>query len=431
MAFSFLANCNPEVDESQEMELTIGSLSFYVGPSGSTRLSDPTKSGPSASKAERITISGSSIGSSSEVNSSVSLAAIEDMQEKLEEFNETREKSEVEATAVKTHDSSRDFAIESSGISRSVHQLCVIITEAAEEDNHEGNKEVDLQGDNPRSNSKKEKEKIHVSTREWRIIMSAINHGIEVPADSRREVLMGYQYALHQHKKKLREERDMFMRSQDNNSMSSGGYWGEYSDASEYNMERRRDPKHNKRTTAQPREEIYAKSLSMQQSEEEEDFVQETPEAALVAAQTYLLTTQPEPRDLREHIHQAAIRSLGLIEDKLLGKLPEEKATHHKERRKEEFKRKPSRNKSSESSDDERQQKWQEDARNIIAQARVNNSRYAWKEENYEEDEKEMGALCFTHRVHKTRVPKGFKLPHDQEKYDRSQEPTLWLSDYL
>jgi hypothetical protein len=28
-------------------------------------------------------------------------------------------------------------------------------------------------------------------------------------------------------------------------------------------------------------------------------------------------------------------------------------------------------------------------------------------------------------------VPKGFKLPHDQQKYDGSQEPTLWLSDYL
>jgi hypothetical protein len=42
-----------------------------------------------------------------------------------------------------------------------------------------------------------------------------------------------------------------------------------------------------------------------------------------------------------------------------------------------------------------------------------------------------MGASCFTRRVRKTRVPKGFKLPHDQEKYDGSQEPTLWLSDYL
>jgi hypothetical protein len=113
------------------------------------------------------------VGSSSEVNSPVSLTATEDMQEKLEEFDETREKPELEATAVKTYDSSRDFAIESSGISRSVHQLYIIITEAAEEDIHEGNKEVDLQVDNPSSNSKKEKDKIHVSTGEWRIIMSA------------------------------------------------------------------------------------------------------------------------------------------------------------------------------------------------------------------------------------------------------------------
>jgi hypothetical protein len=130
-------------------------------------------------------------------------------------------------------------------------------------------------------------------------------------------------------------------------------------------------------------------------------------------------------------MHQAAIQSLGLVEDKIMGKLPEEKATHRKERRKEEFKRKSSRNESSNSSGDERRQKWKEDARNIIAQARVKNSRYAWREENYEDDEKEMGALCFTRRVRKTRVPKGFKLPHDQEKYDGSQEPTLWLSDYL
>jgi hypothetical protein len=28
-------------------------------------------------------------------------------------------------------------------------------------------------------------------------------------------------------------------------------------------------------------------------------------------------------------------------------------------------------------------------------------------------------------------VPKGFKLPHDQQKYDGLQEPRLWLSDYL
>jgi hypothetical protein len=42
-----------------------------------------------------------------------------------------------------------------------------------------------------------------------------------------------------------------------------------------------------------------------------------------------------------------------------------------------------------------------------------------------------MGASCLTHRVRTTPVPKGFKLPHDQQKYDGSQEPQSWLSDYL
>jgi hypothetical protein len=114
-----------------------------------------------------------------------------------------------------------------------------------------------------------------------------------------------------------------------------------------------------------------------------------------------------------------------------MGKLLKDKATYRKERQKEEFKHKSSRNKASDSSGDKRQQKRKEDARNIIAQARVNNSCYAWREENYEDDEKEMGALCFTRRVRKIRVSKGFKLPHDQKKYDGSQDPTLWLSDYV
>jgi hypothetical protein len=85
MAFSLSANSNPEVDENQEMELMFGSLSFYIGPSGSTRLLDPTKSVPSVGKTERMTALGSSVGSSSEANSLVSLAATENLQEKLEE----------------------------------------------------------------------------------------------------------------------------------------------------------------------------------------------------------------------------------------------------------------------------------------------------------------------------------------------------------
>jgi hypothetical protein len=119
-----------------------------------------------------------------------------------------------------------------------------------------------MQVDKLRDNDKKEKEKVHVSAGEWRMIISAVNHGTDVPADSRREVLMGYQYALHQRKKKLREERDIFMQTRGGDSMSSEEYWHEYSDKSESSMDRHRDPKHNRRATSQTREESYAKNQS-------------------------------------------------------------------------------------------------------------------------------------------------------------------------
>jgi hypothetical protein len=119
--FSLLANSSPEVDKIQKTELAIGSLSIYVGPSGSTRLLDPTRSGASASKTKTITMSGSSVGSSSEVNSLVSFAATENTQKKREEFDETRGEPDIEVTVDKSHDSQRDFTTGSSGISRSIH----------------------------------------------------------------------------------------------------------------------------------------------------------------------------------------------------------------------------------------------------------------------------------------------------------------------
>jgi hypothetical protein len=121
MAFWLLANSSLEVDENQKMELTIGSLSFYVGPSGSTYLLDPAKSDPSTNKTETIAKSGSSVGSSSKANSLVSPAATKNLQKKLKEFDETRGEPDVEVTMDKPHDSSMDFASRSSGVSRSIH----------------------------------------------------------------------------------------------------------------------------------------------------------------------------------------------------------------------------------------------------------------------------------------------------------------------
>jgi hypothetical protein len=100
-AFSLLANSNLQVNEiqipfriadfqphqssftqvfesmDQDMDVTIKSLNFRVGSLGSIRLSDLTKPGPSASEPETVAMSESS-GSSSEVNSPVSLAEAEE-----------------------------------------------------------------------------------------------------------------------------------------------------------------------------------------------------------------------------------------------------------------------------------------------------------------------------------------------------------------
>jgi hypothetical protein len=96
MAFSLLANNSSEVDRSQETELTIGSLSIFIGPSGSSRLSDPTKQDqdPSAKEPETTAMMECSEGSSSEVNSPVSPEEVQ--KEKIAEDNDEKENFDVE-----------------------------------------------------------------------------------------------------------------------------------------------------------------------------------------------------------------------------------------------------------------------------------------------------------------------------------------------
>jgi hypothetical protein len=117
-AFSLLANNNSQVDEiqipfgtvdfqphqssftqvfesmDQDIDLTIGSLNFRVRSLGSIRLSDPMKTGPSTSEPETVAMSESSEGSSSEVNSPVSLAEVKE--EKIAGGDETMENFDLE-----------------------------------------------------------------------------------------------------------------------------------------------------------------------------------------------------------------------------------------------------------------------------------------------------------------------------------------------
>jgi hypothetical protein len=167
-----------------------------------------------------------------------------------------------------------------------VHQVCVIITEAAEDDRGKNNLVINAQGGNPGNDHRKEKEKVYISAGEWRMIMSAINHGMGIPTNSRREVLMGYQYALNQHKKKLLQEKSKLRRSHKSNNTSSRSQWEEYNKTSESSEERHHEPKHNRRRTEWSRKGGRTKNLnSFQTADEEENIIQDTPEAALVAAQ--------------------------------------------------------------------------------------------------------------------------------------------------
>jgi hypothetical protein len=70
------------------MDLTIRSLNFRVGSLGTTRLSDLTKSDTSAEKTASATMSESSVGSSSKINSPVSLTPMENIRDTTKELDE-------------------------------------------------------------------------------------------------------------------------------------------------------------------------------------------------------------------------------------------------------------------------------------------------------------------------------------------------------
>jgi hypothetical protein len=149
-----------------------------------------------------------------------------------------------------------------------------------------------------------------------------------------------------------------------------------------------------------------------------------TPEAALVAAQAYIYTTQPTPGDPREHMHRETLQGLRLVGSKLTAREEEpclNEGTHKpRSPRHHNSPRHRSRSRRSRSPSPKHYNSQRHEG--------TQRSKSPKQACNYKDNEKEMGASCFTRR---TPVPKGFKLSHDQQKYDGSQETRSWLSDYL
>jgi hypothetical protein len=241
-------------------------------------------------------------------------------------------------------------------------------------------------------------------------------------------MLLGYHYALRQQAKQLAKERIEIRKRKDSAIAASDAARRARSDASYTN---RRHHRHGSRYENLEYSERQSISKNLDSSflsvDEQGNIIPKTPEAALVAAQAYLHTTRPNPGDPREHMHRAALNGLKMVGNKLSAK--EEEAYRNKGAHKP---RSPRRHSSPRHRSGSRRSRTPSPGRyNSPKNKGTQRSRTPNRTYNYEDDKKEMGAPCFTRRVRITPVPKGFKLPHDQQKYDGSQEPQSWISDYL
>jgi hypothetical protein len=272
------------------------------------------------------------------------------------------------------------------------------------------------------------REKVRLSVDEWRIIKTAVEHGMPIPTNSSKNMLLGYHYALRQQAKQLAKERIEIQKRKDSAIAASDAAHRARSDASYTNKRHRQHGSRYENLEYSERQSI-SKNLdsSFLLVDEQGNIIPKTPEAALVAAQAYLHTTRPNPGDPREHMHHATLNKLKMVGNKLSAK--EEEAYRNKETYKP---RSPRHHNSPWHRSACRRSRTPSPGRHKSPKYKgTRRSKSPNKAYDYEDDEKEMGASCFTHRVRTTPVPKGFKLPHDQQKYDGSQEPQSWLSDYL
>jgi hypothetical protein len=361
-AFSLLTNNSSEVDENQisfgtvdfqphpsnftpifesmdqDMDLTIRSLNFLVGLLGSIRLSDPAKPDPSAIEDKAVAMSESSMGSSSEANSPVSFATTEMAEGNMENFDlgdqledlmichdDTSDKStHTWKTGLELHED--DDSIFSSFNSKfdNRYQVLAIVGDNSEEFNENNNPVLNPANINRGANHLAEgetadslasREKVRLSVKEWRIIKIAVEHDTPIPADASKNMLLGYHYTLRQQSKQLAKERIEIQKRKDSAITASAAYHKARSDASYTNS--RRHCRHGSRFENLEYSERQSLSKNLDSSfllvNEQGNIIPKTPEAALVAAQTYLYTTRPSPGDPREHMHRATLQGLRMV----------------------------------------------------------------------------------------------------------------------
>jgi hypothetical protein len=204
-----------------------------------------------------VATSGTSVGSSSEVNLPISIKSMKSNGNTIEELNEIMENLDFEESSgysdMASDDnfdnisnySREDFiaccsdvsgnfedtwrlgvelyddeqTIFSSGSSRSFHnqyQVYAIIDETSEELDDNNNPIINPENVTKGANHMAEGDtveiamarvKIQLTVAEWDTIRAGVNNGATMPIDARREVLLGYHYALHREAQQLEKEK--------------------------------------------------------------------------------------------------------------------------------------------------------------------------------------------------------------------------------
>jgi hypothetical protein len=148
--------------------------------------------------------------------------------------------------------------------------------------------------------------------------------------DASKDALSGYHYALHRQARQLAKEKSKIRKRRESVSTASKAMHKACSNASYTNSRRHNrhgsrleNLEHSDRRNLSKNLKSYFLSV-----DEQGNIMPKKPKVALVEAQTYLYTTQPNPGDPREHMHHAALQGLRLVGNKLTAK---EEETRHNE----------------------------------------------------------------------------------------------------
>jgi hypothetical protein len=125
------------------------------------------------------------------------------------------------------------------------------------------------------------------------LIKAAVTTGAAISVNARREVLLGYHYALHRQSHQLEKEKSEIRKRQESISAASKAFREERNNAPRTNSGRphRQSSRvynlgHAKRRSLS--QNLDSSSLSV---DEQGNIIPKTPEAVLVAAKAYLSTT--------------------------------------------------------------------------------------------------------------------------------------------